>query len=49
MSLYRKKINEKNKTSEKKGLEMTSTPLRHALLGVTIWGNTATGKACFPC
>ena len=22
-------------------------PLRHVLLGVTLWGNIATGKACF--
>ena len=24
-------------------------PLRHVLLGVTLWGNTTTGKACFLC
>ena len=29
----------------RKELEITSTPLRHVLLGVTLWGNTATGKS----
>jgi len=24
-------------------------PLRHVLLGVTLWGNITTGKACFQC
>ena len=51
-----KKKSEKNeKKQEKKRIENEikirndKHPLRHALLGVTLWGNTTTEKACFQC
>jgi len=51
VSFKKKKIDEiKNKkTKNKKNvleLSMTSIPLRHALLGIALRGNIATGKAC---
>jgi len=39
----KRKKNRKSKVIE---LGMTSIPLRHALLNVTLWGNIAIGKAC---
>ena len=47
-----RKIKQENKTKKEIKIvlesEMTSFLLRHSLLGATLWGNTATGKAWFP-
>jgi len=44
-------MKKKGKTKGRKEMKlgMTSIPLRHVLLGATLWGNTAIGKTCLLC